>query len=72
VTQPRCLRSTLKQIIILPNKKEVTESIIVDANTGNKLEEINLDLKSAGVVFDDLSDSFIASTGIDGERISYS
>ena len=32
--------------------------------------EINLDLKSAGVAFDDLSDSFIAATGIDGEELA--
>jgi len=51
-------------------QKRSDRVIIVDANTGNKLEEINLDLKSAGVVFDDLSDSFIASTGIDGEELA--
>jgi hypothetical protein len=51
-------------------QKRSDRVIIIDADTGNKLEEINLDLKSAGVVFDDLSDSFIASTGIDGEELA--
>jgi hypothetical protein len=51
-------------------QKRSDRVIIIDANTGNKLEEINLDLKSAGVAFDDLSDSFIASTGIDGEELA--
>jgi len=51
-------------------QKRSDRVIIIDANTGNKLEEINLDLKSAGVAFDDLSDSFIAATGIDGEELA--
>jgi hypothetical protein len=51
-------------------QKRSDRVIIIDANTGNKLEEINLDLKTAGVAFDDLSDSFIASTGIDGEELA--
>lgn len=44
--------------------------IIIDANDGNKVGEINLDLKSAGVAFDDLSDSFIAATSMDGEELA--
>ena len=44
--------------------------IIIDVNDGGKVGEINLDLKSAGVAFDDLSDSFIAATGIDGEELA--
>ena len=44
--------------------------IIIDVNDGSKVGEINLDLKSAGVAFDDLSDSFIAATGIDGEELA--
>ncbi len=44
--------------------------IIVDAKDGDKVGEINLDLKTAGVVFDDLSDNFIAITGIDGEDLA--
>ena len=51
-------------------QKRSDRVIIIDAGSGNKLEEINLDLKSAGVAFDDLSDSFIASTGIDGEELA--
>ena len=44
--------------------------IIIDVNDGGTVGEINLDLKSAGVAFDDLSDSFIAATGIDGEELA--
>lgn len=44
--------------------------IIIDVNDGSKVGEINLDLKSAGVAFDDLSDSFIAATSIDGEELA--
>jgi hypothetical protein len=51
-------------------QKRSDKVIIIDAKDGNKLGEINLDLKSAGVAFDDLSDSFIASTGIDGEELA--
>lgn len=51
-------------------QKRSDRVIIIDANDGNKLGEINLDLKSAGVAFDDLSDSFIAATGIDGEELA--
>jgi hypothetical protein len=51
-------------------QKRSGKVIIIDAKDGNKLGEINLDLKSAGVAFDDLSDSFIAATGIDGEELA--
>jgi hypothetical protein len=51
-------------------QKRSARVIIIDADDGNKLGEINLDLKSAGVAFDDLSDSFIAATGIDGEELA--
>ena len=51
-------------------QKRSDKVIIIDANDGSKLGEINLDLKSAGVAFDDLSDSFIAATGIDGEELA--
>ena len=51
-------------------QKRSDKVIIIDAKDGNKLGEINLDLKSAGVAFDDLSDSFIAATGIDGEELA--
>ena len=51
-------------------QKRSEKVIIIDANDGSKLGEINLDLKSAGVAFDDLSDSFIAATGIDGEELA--
>jgi hypothetical protein len=44
--------------------------IIIDVNDGSKVGEIHLDLKSASVAFDDLSDNFIASTGIDGEELA--
>ncbi|MGI9130866.1 MAG: hypothetical protein ACR2IC_04165 [Candidatus Methylopumilus sp.] len=51
-------------------QKRSDKVIIIDANDGSKLGEINLDLKSAGIAFDDLSDSFIAATGIDGEELA--
>ena len=51
-------------------QKRSDRVIVIDANDGNKVGEINLDLKSAGVAFDDLSDSFIAATGIDGEELA--
>ena len=51
-------------------QKRSDRVIIIDANDGSKLGEIHLDLKSAGVAFDDLSDSFIAATGIDGEELA--
>lgn len=51
-------------------QKRSDSVIIIDANDGSKLGEIHLDLKSAGVAFDDLSDSFIAATGIDGEELA--
>lgn len=51
-------------------QKRSDKVIIIDASEGNKLGEIHLDLKSASVAFDDLSDNFIASTGIDGEELA--
>jgi len=51
-------------------QKRSGKVIIIDANEGNKVGEINLDLKSAGVLFDDLSDNFIAATSIDGEELA--
>ena len=51
-------------------QKRSDRVIVIDANDGNKVEEINLDLKSAGVAFDDLSDNFIAATGIVGEELA--
>lgn len=44
--------------------------VVIDAKEGNKIEEITLDLKSAGVVYDDLSDNFIAATSIEGEELA--
>lgn len=51
-------------------QKRSDRVIVIDANDGNKVGEINLDLKSAGVTFDDLSDNFIAATSIDGEELA--
>jgi len=51
-------------------QKRSDKVIVIDANDGNKIGEINLDLKSAGVAFDDLSDNFIAATRIDGEEMA--
>ena len=51
-------------------QKRSDKVIVIDANDGNKIGEINLDLKSAGVAFDDLSDNFIAATSIDGEEMA--
>ena len=51
-------------------QKRSGKVIIIDVSDGSKVGEINLDLKSAGVAFDDLSDSFIAATGIDGEELA--
>ena len=60
----------LKLETYFAKQKRSDKVIIIDAKDGNKLGEINLDLKSAGVAFDDLSDSFIAATGIDGEELA--
>lgn len=43
---------------------------VVDLNNTEKLEEIKLDLKSANVQFDDITDYYAAFTGIKGEELA--
>ena len=43
---------------------------MVDLNNTEKLEEIKLDLKSANVQFDDITDYYAAFTGIKGEELA--
>ncbi len=43
--------------------------LIVDATKRESIGEINLDLAKAGALFDDVSDSFVAYTGIKGEEL---
>ena len=42
---------------------------IVDPKRREKVSEITLDLAKAGAVFDDISDSFVAFTGVKGEEL---
>jgi hypothetical protein len=42
---------------------------IVDPKLREKVSEIKLDLASAGAAFDDISDSFVAYTGVKGEEL---
>lgn len=44
--------------------------IIVDLKSREKVGEITLDLAKAGVAFDDVSDYFVAYTGISGEEFA--
>jgi hypothetical protein len=43
---------------------------IIDLNKDEKIEEIKLDLKTAGVQFDDITDYYSAFTGIKGEELA--
>jgi len=43
---------------------------IVDLKSREKVAEIKLDLSSAGVRFDDISDHFVAYTGVSGEELA--
>lgn len=43
---------------------------IIDLNKDEKIEEIKLDLKTAGVQFDDITDYYSAFTGIRGEELA--
>jgi hypothetical protein len=43
---------------------------VVDLNKDEKVEEIKLDLKTAGVQFDDITDYYVAYTGIKGEELA--
>jgi hypothetical protein len=42
---------------------------VVDLKSREKVSEINLDLAKAGAAFDDVSDYFVAYTGIQGEEL---
>ena len=42
---------------------------IVDPSLREKISEITLDLAKAGAAFDDISDSFVAFTGVKGEEL---
>jgi hypothetical protein len=42
--------------------------LVVDLKSQEKVSEINLDLTKAGVAFDDVSDYFVAYTGVKGEE----
>ena len=42
---------------------------IVDPKLREKVSEITLDLVKAGAAFDDISDSFVAFTGVKGEEL---
>ena len=43
--------------------------LVVDLKAREPISEINLDLAKAGVAFDDVSDYFVAYTGIKGEEL---
>ncbi len=43
---------------------------VIDLNKDEKIEEIKLDLKTAGVQFDDITDYYCAYTGIKGEELA--
>ncbi len=43
--------------------------LIVDPKLREKVSEITLDLAKAGAAFDDISDSFVAFTGVKGEEL---
>ena len=43
---------------------------VIDLNKDEKIEEIKLDLKTAGVQFDDITDYYAAFTGIKGEELA--
>ncbi len=43
---------------------------VIDLNKDEKIEEIKLDLKTAGAQFDDITDYFAAYTGIKGEELA--
>jgi hypothetical protein len=43
---------------------------VIDLNKNEKIEEIKLDLKTAGVQFDDITDYYAAYTGIKGEELA--
>lgn len=43
---------------------------VIDLNKDEKIEEIKLDLKTAGVQFDDITDYYAAYTGIKGEELA--
>lgn len=43
--------------------------LVVDLKAREQIAEINLDLTKAGVAFDDVSDFFVAYTGIKGEEL---
>ena len=43
---------------------------VIDINKDEKIEEIKLDLKSAGAQFDDITDYYAAYTGIKGEELA--
>ena len=43
--------------------------LVVDLKVREQISEINLDLVKAGVAFDDVSDFFVAYTGIKGEEL---
>ena len=43
---------------------------VIDLNKDEKIEEIKLDLKSAGAQFDDITDYYAAYTGIKGEELA--
>ena len=43
---------------------------VIDLNKDEKIEEIKLDIKTAGVQFDDITDYYAAYTGIKGEELA--
>lgn len=43
---------------------------VIDLNKDEKIEEIKLDIKSAGAQFDDITDYYAAYTGIKGEELA--
>jgi hypothetical protein len=43
---------------------------VIDLNKDEKIEEIKLDLKTAGVQFDDITDYYAAYTGVKGEELA--
>lgn len=43
---------------------------VIDLNKDEKIEEIKLDLKTAGAQFDDITDYYAAYTGIKGEELA--
>jgi hypothetical protein len=68
--QSKNYRTTgLRDSVIGITVKETNKVWIVDAKLREKTAEITLDFKKAGVVHDDVADSFVGFSGVKGEEL---